>query len=134
MYRRLYEHLTVDGNLHNLAWVWEAVPPSFNPGGNNGLEDFFPGPLHIDAITLDANTLGESRFPLDRLVSQFAGDKPFGVRVASGVPAADVLTREVNWRWMLLSPTAMSGSAGVPGSDAIKAFYADPHVLVAAQK
>jgi len=134
LYRRLYEHLTVDGNLHNLAWVWEAVPPSFNPGGNNGLEDFFPGPLHIDAITLDANTLGESRFPLDRLVSQFAGDKPFGVRVASGVPAADVLTREVNWRWMLLSPTAMSGSAGVPGSDAIKAFYADPHVLVAAQK
>jgi hypothetical protein len=84
------------------------VPPSFNPGGNNRLEDYFPGPLYIDAITLDVNTLGGSRFPLDRLVTQFAGDKPFGVRVASGVPAADVLAREVNWRWMLLSPAAVS--------------------------
>ena len=128
LYRRLYERLTGQGNLHNLAWVWEAAPPSFNPGGNNGLEDFFPGPLYIDAITLDADTLGGRRFPLDRLVSQFAGGKPFGVRIASGVPATDVLAREVNWRWMLLSP------AQVSGSDAIKAFYADPRVLAATQK
>jgi mannan endo-1,4-beta-mannosidase len=128
LYRRLYEHLTGHGNLHNLAWVWEAAPPSFNPAGNNGLEEFFPGPLYIDAITLDADTLAGRRFPLDRLVSQFAGDKPFGVRIASGVPATDVLAREVNWRWMLLSPAAVSGS------DAIKAFYADPHVVAAPPK
>ncbi len=127
LYRRLYERLTGDGNIHNLAWVWEAVPPSFNPAANNGLEDFFSGPLHIDAITLDANTLGGSRFPLDRLLTQFAGGKPFGVRVASGVPSTDVLAREVNWRWMMLSPAAVSNS------DAIKAFYADPHVAAAPQ-
>ena len=127
LYRRLYERLTGDGNIHNLAWVWEAVPPSFNPAANNALEDFFPGPLHIDAITLDANTLGGSRFPLDRLLTQFAGGKPFGVRVASGVPSTDVLAREVNWRWMMLSPAAVSNS------DAIKAFYADPHVAAAPQ-
>ena len=132
--RRLYQRLTVEANLHNLAGVWEAAAPSFNPGGNNGLDDYFPGPLHIDAITLDANALGGSRFPLDRLVTQFAGDKPFGVRIASGVPASDVLAREVNWRWMLLSPAAVSGPAAVPGFDAIKAFYADPHVLAAPQK
>jgi mannan endo-1,4-beta-mannosidase len=134
LYRRLYQRLAVDANLHNLAWVWEAAPPSFNPGGNNRLDDYFPGPLHIDAITLDANTLGGSRFPLDRLLTQFAGDKPFGVRIASGVPASDVLAREVNWRWMLLPPAAVSGPAALPGSDAIKAFYADPHVLAAPQK
>jgi mannan endo-1,4-beta-mannosidase len=134
LYRKLYERLTGDGNLHNLAWVWEAAPPSFNPaasngpGGNNGLDEYFPGPLYIDAITLDADTLAGRRFPLDRLVSQFAGGKPFGVRIASGVPAADVLAREVNWRWMLLSPAAVSGS------DAIKSFYADPHVVAAPQK
>ncbi|MGB8029722.1 MAG: glycosyl hydrolase [Terracidiphilus sp.] len=134
LYRRLHERLTGEANLHNLAWVWEAAPPSFNPEGNNGLEEFFPGPLYVEAITLDADTLGGSRFPLDRLVTQFAGDKPFGVRVASGVPAMDVLAREVNWRWMLLSPAAASRPAAVSGSDAIKAFYADPHVVAAPQK
>jgi hypothetical protein len=140
LYLRLYERLTGQVNLHNLAWVWEAVPPSFNPGGNNApggngaLEDYFPGPLYIDAITLDADTLAGRRFPLDRLVTQFAGGKPFGVRVASGVPGTGDLAREVNWRWMLLSPAAVSGPAGVSGSDAIKAFYADPHVLAAPQK
>jgi len=140
LYRRLHECLTGEANLHNLAWVWEPAPPSFNPGGNNGpggnnsLDQIFPGPLYIDAITLDADTLGRSRFPLDRLVSQFAGGKPFGVRIASGVPATDVLAREVNWRWMLLSPVAVSGPAAVPDSDAIKAFYADPHVLAATRK
>jgi mannan endo-1,4-beta-mannosidase len=134
LYRRLYERLTGEGNLHNLAWVWEAVPPTFNPGANNGLEDYFPGPLYIDAITLDADTLSGRRFPLDRLVTQFAGGKPFGVRIASGVPATDDLAREVNWRWMLLSPTAVSGPAAVSGTDAIKAFYADPQVLAATQK
>jgi len=140
LYRRLHERLTGEANLHNLAWVWEPAPPSFNPGGNNGpggnnsLDQIFPGPLYIDAITLDADTLGRSRFPLDRLVSQFAGGKPFGVRIASGVPATDVLAREVNWRWMLLSPVAVSGPAAVPDSDAIKAFYADPHVLAATRK
>jgi mannan endo-1,4-beta-mannosidase len=128
LYRRLYERLTGNGNLHNLAWVWEAAPPSFNPGGNNGLDDYFPGPLHIDAITLDADALAGRRFPLDRLVTQFAGGKPFGVRIASGVPTTDVLAREVNWRWMLLSPAAVSDS------DAIKAFYANLHVLAAPQK
>jgi hypothetical protein len=128
LYRRLYERLTGLGDLHNLAWVWEAAPPSSNPEGNNGLEEFFPGPLYIDAITLDADTPGGRHNPLDRLVSQFAGDKPFGVRVASGVPAADELAREVNWRWILLSPAAASGS------DAIKSFYADPHVAAAPQK
>jgi len=128
LYRRLYERFTGEANLHNLAWVWEASPPTSNPGGNNGLEDFFPGPLYIDAITLDADTLDGRRFPLDRLMSQFAGDKPFGVRIASGVPTADVLAREVNWRWMMLSPAA------VPDSDAIKAFYADPHVVALTQK
>ena len=128
LYRRLYECLSGKANLHNLAWVWEAAPPSFNPGGNNGLEDFFPGPMYIDAITLDADTLAGRRFPLDRLLTQFAGDKPFGVRIASGVPAPDLLAREVNWRWMLLSPAAVSDS------DAIKAFYADPHVVAANQK
>ena len=169
LYLRLHDRLTGDADLHNLAWVWEAAPPSFNPGastgpgGNYSLDEFFPGPLYIDAITLDANTLGASRFPLDRLVSQFAGNKPFGIRIASGVPATDVLAREVNWRWMLLSPAAAvsafnsvigqatvsgppavsgssvsgpaaaSGPAAVSGSDVIKAFYADPHVLAAAQ-
>ena len=137
LYLKLYERLTGEANLHNLAWVWEAAPPSFNPGANNGpgsLDEYFPGPLYIDAITLDADTLGRSRFPLDRLVSQFAGGKPFGVRIASGVPATDVLAREVNWRWMLLSPAAVSSATAVSGSDAIKALYADPHVLAAPQK
>ncbi len=134
LYLRLYERLTDEANLHNLAWVWEAASPSFNPGGNNGLEEYFPGPLHIDAIMLDADTLGGSRFPLDRLVSRFAGDKPFGVRIASGVPATDVLAKEVNWRWMLLSPAAVSGPVGASDTDAIKAFYADPHVVAAPQK
>jgi hypothetical protein len=84
--------------------------------------------LYIDAMTLDTETLGGGRrFPLDRLLSQFAGGKPFGVRVATGVPPADSLARETNWRWIVLSPAASS-------SDAIKAFYADPHVLAAPQK
>jgi mannan endo-1,4-beta-mannosidase len=140
LYLRLYERLTNQDNLYNLAWVWEAVPPSFNPGGNSGpggnnaLEDYFPGPLYIDAITLDADMLAGRRFPLDRLVTQFAGGKPFGVRIASGVPATDDLAREVNWRWMLLPPAAVSGPSALSGSDAIKAFYADPHVLAAPQK
>ncbi len=134
LYLKLYQRLTGEANLHNLAWVWEAVPPSFNPGGNSGLEEYFPGPLYIDAIMLDAETLGGSRFPLDRLVSQFAGDKPFGIRIASGIPTTDVLAKEVNWRWMLLSPAAVAGPAAVPGSDAIKSFYSDPHVVAAPQK
>ncbi len=101
--------------------------------------------------------LRDAASPSIDLVSQFAGGKPFGVRIASGVPATDVLAREVNWRWMLLSPAAASGSAAVSGavasgpgavpgpaavsgpaalsgSDAIKAFYADPHVVAGPQK
>jgi hypothetical protein len=63
LYLRLHDRLTGEANLHNLAWVWEAAPPSFNPAANNSLDEYFPGPLYIDAITLDANTLGGSRFP-----------------------------------------------------------------------
>lgn len=61
-------------------------------------------------------------------MSRFAGGKPFGVCVVSGVPATDALAREVNWRWMLLSP------AGVAGSDAIKLFCAYLPVVAASQK
>ncbi len=127
LYLRLYDRLTIHDGLHNLAWVWEAAPPSFIPGGNNGFEEFFPGPLHIDAMILDASSLDGQRFPLDRLVDLFAGGKPYGVRVGAGVPPAEALARETGCRWMMISSTAA-------GSDAIKSFYADVHVLAAGQK
>ncbi len=126
LYLRLYDRLTMHDGLHNLAWVWEAAPPSFIPGDNNGFEEFFPGPLHIDAIMLDASSLGGQQFPLDRLADQFAGGKPYGVRIGAGVPPSEALARETGWRWMMISSTAA-------GSDAIKGFYADVHVLAAGQ-
>jgi len=126
LYVRLYERLTLQDKLHNLAWVWEAAPPSFFPGANNSLDAYFPGALHIDALMLDANALG-GRFPLNRMISQFAGGKPYGVRVAAGIPGSETLARETGWRWITLSPSAST-------SDAIKAFYADPHVVAAPQK
>jgi mannan endo-1,4-beta-mannosidase len=127
LYLRLHERLTAHDNLHNLAWVWEAAPPSFNPAANNSLEDFFPGPLSIDALMLDADTLGGRRFPLDRILAPFAGGKPFGVRVASGVPGADALERPSGWRWMILTSAAA-------GSDDIKGFYSSERVVSAPQK
>jgi mannan endo-1,4-beta-mannosidase len=126
LYLRLNDRLTMQYKLHNLAWVWEAAPPSFLPGANNSLEAYFPGALHIDALMLDANALG-GRFPLDRMIAEFAGGKPCGVRVAAGIPGAETLARETGWRWITLSPSAAA-------SDAIKAFYADPHVLAAQQQ
>ncbi|MGA7341642.1 MAG: glycosyl hydrolase [Terracidiphilus sp.] len=127
LYLRLYERMTGQDGLHNLAWVWEAAPPGFSPAGNNGLDDFYPGPLSIDALMLDANTLAGRRFPLDRLVAQFADGKPYGVRVGAGVPDADALASETGWRWILLPAEAADPAA-------IKAFYDDPHVIAAAAK
>ncbi|MGO8758637.1 MAG: glycosyl hydrolase [Terracidiphilus sp.] len=124
LYSRLFERLTTYDRLHNLAWVWEAAPPGFNPGANNGFEAYFPGPLHMDAMLLDAPSLDGQSFPLDRLADRFAGGKPYGVRVGAGVPSADALATETGWRWMTLSSPAAD-------SDAIRGFYADEHVLAA---
>ena len=80
--RELREHLAVETRLHNLVWIWEA---SLGAGASSGprqapLEDFYPGPLGIDALMLDeqGETLGRG-FGI-RVLGTLGGGKPLGLR------------------------------------------------------
>ena len=109
--RLLYERLTTHDGLHNLIWIWEPASPGFGPGGNGGLADYYPGSLYADALTLDVESVAPSRFRADRMLSNFAGGKPVGLRIASGSPAPSVLEGQTGWQWIVLPPAESKTTA-----------------------
>ena len=80
--RELSEQLTVRHRLHNLVWIWEPTMNSRAPGSPRPapLEDFYPGPLGIDALMLDVSGNSPARGFDSRNAMALAGGKPLGLR------------------------------------------------------
>lgn len=87
--RELSEQLTVRHRLHNLVWIWEPAMNTVAAGGSRpaSLEDFYPGPLGIDALMLDVPGDFSARGFSSRSATALAGGKPLGLRTL--VPLTD---------------------------------------------
>jgi hypothetical protein len=96
--RELADRLTAQHGLHHLVWMWEptiVAPPVGSPR-RVPLEDFYPGPLGIDAIMLDEDGDVAAHSFAARNVEALAGVKPVGIR--SSVPLADTaLPASFSW-------------------------------------
>ena len=125
LYRMLFERLVNHDSLHNLLWVWQAAPPSFNAGDAGPFGDYFPGLLYTDALAISLQN-GGGRFRIDGFLGQFAVGKPIGVRFAAP-PAPEAVAGRASWSWFLVGPAPPAEAAG--RDEASRKLYADPHVL-----
>jgi mannan endo-1,4-beta-mannosidase len=129
LYRQLFDRLVSHHGLHNLVWVWAAAPPGFGANAEGRYGDYFPGLVHVDALALNLETLN-SRFRSDTFLARFAAGKPIGVGLrGKALPSPDRFAQQADWAWFLAAPVP-AGATGAPeDSDALRALYADPHVL-----
>jgi mannan endo-1,4-beta-mannosidase len=106
----LHEVLATQDRLHSLIWIWEptiaaaGVPASTRPAP---LEDFYPGPLGVDALMLDVPGSFSPQGFGAQAVAALAGRKPLGLRTAAPLahpPAAK------NFSWMYTAPANSSSS------------------------
>lgn len=129
LYRMLFDRLVSHDHIHNLVWVWEAVPPRFGPGATGALTDYFPGLLYVDTLALHGNQT-QSRFRSDALLASFAVGKPIGLFMDGPAPAPDFFDRETGWSWFLLAPQAAETArdASDTSATALRTLYADPRI------
>jgi mannan endo-1,4-beta-mannosidase len=123
LYRQLFDRLVSHDKLHNLIWIWEAVPAGFGPNAPGEYSDFFPGLLYVDALQVDAR--GGNRGPRrDQEMARFGVGKVIGLGLDGWVPEAATLEQS-KWAWFLIS----SDTTAAPGNaDALRTLYASPHV------
>jgi len=102
--RELNELLTVQHRFHSLLWVWEPAMGSLSPGSSRPapLQDFYPGPLGIDALMLDVPGDFSPRSFIVRSVMELAGGKPIGLRAAASLT---VPTVDANFSWTYPAPS-----------------------------
>jgi len=119
--------LVVHNGLHNLIWLWTAAVPGFGPNGNGPLQDFFPGLLYVDALSVDQDNLNP-RWRMDAALGVLGVGKVMGVDLTS-VPSLDVLLNQ-KWAWFLIS----LDDAGSPErSQTLQLLYKDPRILERAE-
>ena len=123
LYRQLFDRLVTHDGLHNLVWVWDAAPPSFGPNSPGPMSDFFPGLLYVDALSIEMNGQGGSRFRTDSILSQLGLGKVIGVNLQGKLPAPAFFTQQPDWAWFIV-PAASSDQA-----DALGQLYADPRIV-----
>lgn len=131
LYRMLFDRLVNQDHVRNLAWVWEAAPAGFGPGGNGAYPDYFPGYLYADLLALDM-TGPETRFRSDAFLHAFALGKMMGLYVDGTTLSPAMLDKEKDWSWFMLAPQTVSagnGAAGGMDAAALSALYADPQVV-----
>lgn len=106
--RELDERLVTQHRLHNLIWLWEPALASPAPGSPRpaSLEDFYPGPLGIDAIMLDATDPAARGYGI-RSVSALADGKPIGLRTYAPPPDAAIAD---TFAWTDIVPQASPSS------------------------
>lgn len=129
LYRRLFDRMVHHDGLHNLVWVWEALPPGAAPdravpGAEpvpELLNGFFPGLLYVDALELRLDRI-DPYSDADQMLKLFATGKPIGVEFSGTLPPPDALFEHPAWAWFVASPE----SAGPAG---LRALYVDPRIL-----
>lgn len=124
LYRQLFDRMVHHDGLRNLVWVWTAAPPGFGAGAHGSLQDFFPGLLYVDAVSVQQNQLNP-RWRMDRALLMLGVGKPAGVEINGNLPAPDVLSQQ-EWSWFLAAAQPTPSAAG---DDALRRLYADPHVI-----
>ena len=100
LFQELAERLTSQDRLHSLVWTWEPAMAASAAGTPRPvpLDDFYPGPLGIDAITLDVEGDSAVHGFAPREVEALAGVKPVGIR--STIPLADpTLLASFSWAY-----------------------------------
>ncbi len=87
LFRELDEELVTHHHLHQLVWVWEAAVQSAPSEGSRRtpLEDFYPGPLGVDALMLDVPPDFATRSYAARAAEELAGLKPVGIRSSTAL-------------------------------------------------
>jgi mannan endo-1,4-beta-mannosidase len=125
LYRQLFDRLANLDGVDNLVWMWEAVAPGFGPTGNGSYNDFFPGLLYVDGLSVDIDDLG-SRFRSDTFLSLIGGDKVIGLELTGKIPGPEVFAQQTKWTWFLISPDAVSKA---DQADALRKLYNDPRVV-----
>jgi len=99
LFRELAERLTSQHEFHHLVWMWEPTMISTPPGGprRTSLEDFYPGPIGVDAVMLDVEGDAALHGFGTRAIAALAGVKPVGVR--SSVPLANANPPGFAWAY-----------------------------------
>jgi mannan endo-1,4-beta-mannosidase len=129
LYRQLFNRMVNHDGLRNLIWVWTAAPPGFGSNANGSLQDFFPGLLYADALSVEQSQMN-LRWRMDKILSMIGIGKPVGVELAGTVPTPDVFAQQ-QWSWFLTSGDQVAS----PERDgALKSLYADSHVLTRESK
>jgi mannan endo-1,4-beta-mannosidase len=126
LYRLLFDRLVNQDHVKNLAWGWQAAPGGYGPQANGPAQDYFPGLLYVDAVSIAVNRLNP-QFHAAAVLRGLAGDKAMGVVIGSGVPDPASLGRDQGWSWFELAPLA--GPADDTTSLALKALYGDPGIV-----
>ena len=125
LYRQLFDRLVNHDGVHNLVWVWDAASTGFGPGGPGALNDYFPGLLYVDALSINVEGT-VSRFRSDIFLSQMGVGKLIGLGLTGKVPAPDLFTQQADWAWFLVSP---GGARAEDQADALRKLYADPRIV-----
>jgi mannan endo-1,4-beta-mannosidase len=128
LYRMLFDRLVNYDDVHNLIWVWQAVPSGFGPGANGPYSEFFPGFLYVDALELSVSRT-QSRFRTDSFMQSFAVDKAIGIEIDGPAPDPAFFARETNWAWFLLAPQSPATANAAATSQALLTLYSDPRVV-----
>jgi mannan endo-1,4-beta-mannosidase len=124
LYRQLFDRLVNHNGLHNLLWVWQAVPPDPRLGAAGSISDFFPGLLFVDALQIRLNQ-ADSRFPGSRFLEQAAGGKVIGVELTGDLPSPDALTGRNGWAWFLAGVQPASAAR----DEALRKLYGDSRIV-----
>jgi mannan endo-1,4-beta-mannosidase len=127
LYRQLFDRLVNHDGLHNLVWVWEAVPPDFRSGNAGLLTDFYPGLLYTDALEIRLNRL-DPYFPAGRFLQEIAAGKPVGVELTGNLPSPPALTGQAGWAWFLLAPPVSAPADATARTESLRNLYADPKI------
>ncbi len=124
LYRQVFDRLVNHDGLHNLLWVWQAVPPDSRPGGAGSFSDFFPGSLYTDALQIRVSQ-ADTRFAGGRSLEQAAGGKVIGVDLTGDLPSPDAFAGHNGWAWFL----AGVQPASIARDEALRKLYDDPHIV-----
>ena len=124
LYRQLFERLVKKNSIHNLIWMWEAVPPSTEGAVAGVPTDFFPGLLYVDALEIRVNRMDPWN-PAERPLKGIDLGMPFGVELSGEIPSPDLLSPNAGWAWFMVTPASDSA----PRSEALSKLYGDPHVV-----
>jgi mannan endo-1,4-beta-mannosidase len=128
LYRQLFDRLVNHDGLHNLIWVWQAVPPDHFPGGGESLSDFFPGLLYIDALELSLN-LVRPHVRYDRFLTEIAPGKLVGAVLFGNIPSPEILVDDSGWSWFLVAPQLPHEPPSAARDDALRSLYNYPKVV-----